>query len=293
MISTLNQLAKEGYQIKFYEIHYFPKKAYLLRDYIQILCSERLKNSGILNDSMTTEEKLLVCDEINKGMNLPELIKLKPEECVNNPGQKQCFKDYMNCLFGFFSRNTKDVMTKKCYSQNDIDKIALKNKIVNVNVLTDKICSIDYVLDTNRIPPNLDSNIYIGGEVASAAFVKLRRHLKTVLNNKGIPLMIDTDAIVFKMPKDTPNPLKIGSAVGLWKHEYQPGKIEKFFALASRNYAICYSSKNDVLNEVLKVRGLSLKLSLNQKLINCDVFKTFILNFFQNNYKAIKVPQTK
>ena len=293
MISTLNQLAKEGYQIKFYEIHYFPKKAYLLRDYIQILCSERLKNSGILNDSMTTEEKLLVCDEINKGMNLPELIKLNPEECVNNPGQKQCFKDYMNCLFGFFSRNTKDVMTKKCYSQNDIDKIALKSKIVNVNVLTEKICSIDYVLDTNRIPPNLDSNIYIGGEVASAAFVKLRRHLKTVLNNKGIPLMIDTDAIVFKMPKDTPNPLKIGSAVGLWKHEYQPGKIEKFFALASRNYAICYSSKNDVLNEVLKVRGLSLKLSLNQKLINCDVFKTFILNFFQNNYKAIKVPQTK
>ena len=293
MISTLNQLAKEGYQIKFYEIHYFPQKAFLLRDYVQILCSERLKNSGIVNNSMDDEKKQLVCDEINKVMNLSEQVKLNPKDCVNNPGQKQCFKDYMNCLFGFFSRNTKDVMTKKCYSQNDIDQIALKNKIVNVNVLTDKICSIDYVLDTNKIPPNLDSNIYIGGEVSSAAFVQLRKHLKSVINHKGIPLMIDTDAIIFKMPKGEPIPLKIGPAVGLWKHEYQPGKIEKFFALASRNYAICYSNQNDILNEVLKVRGLSLKLSLNQKLINCDVFKNFILNFFQNNFKAIKVPQTK
>jgi hypothetical protein len=226
-------------------------------------------------------------------MNLPEQIQLKPEECNNNPGQKQCFKDYMNCLFGFFSRNTKDFTTKKCFSQNDIDQIAQKNEIVNVNVMTENICSIDYLLNSNSIPPNLDSNIYIGGEVSSRAFVQLRKHFLNLLKHKAIPLMIDTDAIVFKLPKGTLNPLQIGLAVGMWKHEYSPGNIQKYFALASRNYAISYLDTSNILKEVMKIRGLSLKLSLSQKLINCDTYKMFISNFFQNQYQAIHVPQTK
>ncbi len=293
MISTLNQLRKEGYTIEFFEIHYFRKKAFLLRDYVQILCSERLKNSGIINNLMSIDEQQQICDEINLSMKLPDQLKLNPKECVNNPGLKQCFKDYMNCLFGFFSRNTKDVTTKKCFSQNDIEQIAKLNKIVNVNVLTDKMCSIDYVLKSNAIPPNLDSNIYIGGEVSSTAFVELRKHLKRLLKCKAVPLMIDTDAIVFKLPKNVPNPLQVGVGIGMWKHEYVPGSIEKFFALASRNYAICHFNKNNVLTEVLKVRGLSLKMSINQKLISCDTYKHFISNYFQDNFKTIQVPQTK
>ena len=293
MISTLNQLAKEGYKIVFYEIHYFPQKAYLLRDYVQILCSERLKNSGIVNNLMSSKDKQLICDEINRSMNLPEQLKLKPDECVNNLGQKQCFKDYMNCLFGFFSRNTNNFTSKKCYSQNDINQIAQKNKIINVNILTDKTCSIDYELNSNAIPPNLDSNIYIGGEVSSAAFVQLRKHFNKLLKHKAIPLMIDTDAIVFKLPKGTPNPLTIGSAVGMWKHEFEPDSIQKFFAINSRNYSVSYLDKDNILREVLKVRGLSLKMSLNQKMINCDTYKNFISNYFKENFKAVKVPQAK
>ena len=293
MISTLNQLAKEGYQIQFYEIHYFPQKAYLLRDYVQILCSERLKNSGVVNNLMSSEEKQLVCDEINLSMSLPEQLKLRPEECVSNVGQKQCFKDYMNCLFGFFSRNTNNFTSKKCYSQNEINDIAQKNKIINVNILTDKICSIDYALNSNAIPPNLDTNIYIGGEVSSAAFVQLRKHFKKLLKHKAVPMMVDTDAIVFKMPKGAQNPLQIGKSVGMFKHEYEPGSIQKFFAINSRNYAVSYLDKDNILKEVVKIRGLSLKMSFNQKIINCDTYKNFISNYFQETYKAVQVPQEK
>ena len=293
MISTLNQLAKEGYQITFLEVHYFSKKAFILKDYVQLLCSERLKNSGVINDSMTTDEKQLVCDEINLEMELPEPLKLRPTECFNNPGKKNCFKNYMNCLFGMYSRNTSDVESKACNSQADINKIAASFQILNVNLLSDNECKIDYLLNSNSIPPNRDCNIYIGGEIASQAFVRLRKHLRTVLKNGGIPLMIDTDSILFKIPKNKEIPLKIGSAVGLWKHEYSPGSIEKFFALASRNYTVSFKDQNNVLQQVLKVRGLCLKMSLNQNSINCDTYKDFISNYLKENLKAIQVPQTK
>lgn len=293
MISTLNQLRSEGYEITFLEIHYFMKKDYLLKDYVQLLCSERLKNSGVINDSMTTEEKQRICDEINLTMELPDPLKLRPNECVNNPGKKESIKFYMNCLFGMYSRNTNDIETKPCNSQDDINKIAKTYKIVNVNILSDKECHVDYVLNSNAIPPNKDCNIYIGGEVASQAFVELRKHLLTVLENGAVPLQIDTDCIVFKMPKNKPNPLKIGPSVGLWKHEYRPGSIEQFYAFASRNYAVCFKNKNDVMQQVLKIRGLCLRTSFNHNVINCDTYKNFISQYFKKNMQSIKLSQIK
>lgn len=293
MISTLNQLASEGYTIEWLEIHYFPKKAFILKDYVQMLCSERLKNSGLISSSMSTEQQQLICDEINKVMKLPDHLKLTPSKCVNNPQQKQFYKDFMNCLFGMFSRNTGDVKTKMCQSQTQINNIAQNYLIENLNTLSKYYCSVDYRLNSNAIPPNLDSNIYIGGEVSSQGFVELRKHMLTIIECGGTPLMIDTDAIVFKLPKNVPNPLKIGSAVGLWKHEYTPGSIEKIYALASRNYSVCFSDQNNVLKQVLKVRGLCLKTSLNQNVLSSDTFKNFISDHFQDKFKSIKVLQTK
>ena len=293
MISTLNQLRSEGYEIEFLEIHFFRQKAHILKDYVQLLCSERLKNSGLISPLMSTTRKQEICDEINTVMNLPDHLKLTPSQCVNNPGQKQFFKDFMNCLFGMFSRNTSDVKTKKCVSQNELNDIASKYEIVNVNVLSNSMCEVDYVLNSDTIPPNLDSNIYIGGEVSSQGFVELRKNFNAVIQHGGIPYMVDTDCLVFKLAKNTPNPLTIGSAVGLWKHEFDPGCIDRFYALASRNYALSFTDKNNALHNIIKVRGLCLKSCLNENVLNCDTYNDFISDYFQDNFTAITMSQVK
>jgi len=291
MVSTLNQLRSEGgYSIEFLEIHYFSQKDYLLKDYVQILASERLKNSAVVNDSMTLPEKQIICDEINSAMQLPENLKLSPLECVNNPQQKQFYKLFMNSLFGMYSRNSSNIHTKNCMSQDDIDELAKTYTIEHVNLLSPNLCSVDYVLNSNTMAPNLDCNIFIGGEIASQAFVKLRKHLKLIIENQGIPLMIDTDSILFKMPKHLSNPLKMSPAIGHWKHEYLPGSIQKFYALASRNYAVAYSDEKNNLQQVLKVRGLSLKSALTQNVLNCDTFHSFLTN---NQQQSICVSQCK
>jgi hypothetical protein len=109
-------------------------------------------------------------------MSLPDDLKIKPSDCKNNSNLKQFFKDLMNCLFGMFSRNTNNLLTKKCTTQFELEELGKEYKITDLNVFNDH-CLVEYVLNDNSIPPNRSTNIYIGAEIASQAMVVLRNYI--------------------------------------------------------------------------------------------------------------------
>ena len=293
MFSTINQITREGYKvIRFLEVHHFPQKDYILKPYVQLLCTERLKNSNLLEDAKTPDEEKLICDNLNKSMGLPDELKIKPSDCKKNSNLKQFFKDLMNCLFGMFSRNTNNLLTKTCTTQFELEELGKEYEITDLNVFSDH-CLVEYVLNDNSIPPNKSTNIYIGAEIASQALVVLRNYILSLKKVDSKIFYYDTDSIVYSLKKNCDNPLPMSQAVGHFKHVYPPKKIQSFYALGPRNYSISYLNSNNELCSIVKVKGLSLKSLSNKNIIDNNTYKTFIESNFNQNYECLLLNQTK
>lgn len=293
MMSTINQITREGYTVvRFLEVHHFPQKDYILKDYVQLLCTERLKNSNLLQDAKTVEEQNLICDNLNESMCLPDHLKIKPSDCKNNSNLKKFFKDLMNCLFGMFSRNTNNLLTKKCTTQFELEELGFKYAIADLNVFRDH-CLVEYVLNDNSVPPNKSTNIYIGAEIASQAMVVLRNYILSLKKVDSKILYYDTDSIVFSLKKNTVNPLPMSPAIGHFKHVYPPKKIQSFYALGPRNYSISYLNSNNELCSIVKVKGLSLTSLNNKNIIDNNTYKKFIESNFNQNYECLLLNQIK
>lgn len=94
--------------------------------------------------------------------------------------------------------------------------------------------------------------------------------------------------MLFFLPKNIPNPLKISDCPGDFKIVYP--NISNFYALAPKTYSVVYE-ENNVLKSVTKVKGFNLTTIFNDNIINADLFETFLDKAINQSMRKVLVPQ--
>jgi len=164
MLSDIRKAAKLGYKVlAWYEIHYFPETAPILKDYSKLLYSEKIKNSGFPSDVTSIEEKLLYCEKINDKMNLPDIFKLTPENVKNNPALRQMAKNQLNNFYGKFCQNSNQTETHFVKSQFSLEEFFRTKKVIDVFNVVENVVQVEVEHIDRKLRPQ--SNIYIGAQI--------------------------------------------------------------------------------------------------------------------------------
>jgi len=164
MLSDIRKAVELGYKIlAWYEIHYFPETAPILKQYSTILYSEKIKNSGFPPEITTFDEKLKYCNDINTKMNLPEIFQLTPLNVINNPALRQMAKSQLNNLYGKFSQNSNKTGTFFVKNQLSLEDFFRTKKVTDIFNILENVVQIQAEhIDWKSRPK---SNIYIGAQV--------------------------------------------------------------------------------------------------------------------------------
>ncbi len=293
-IPDLNKALKENYIIhEIFEVIYFPERKHLLRTFVQALVSERLKNSGGLEHLLTKEEKEAYCSIHNTEMNLPENFQLTIDNVKNNPGQKQFYKDLLNSLYGKFSSNVEKKKTEIVRSQRQLENLAQNFDITELFPINDTNLLVEY--EVNDLKPNFKGNIFIGSEITAHSRVYMHDYLRKLQATDGVKIFsIETDCIMYSIPKGVIDPLPFSDLVGNFKSVIPTNcEVLSYFALGSKNYSVLYKGSDNQLNTILKVKGLSLKSAHIENFLSTQTYNDYIESHFKNELKNITFPQLR
>jgi len=293
MITDLNKAHEENYEIIFYEIHHYPQKEYIFQSFMQLLGSERLKNSGGLENLKSNEEKQMYCDRINENMGLPDSIKLTPFNVSDCPLKKQLFKIMLNSVIGKLAQKKTFTTTYFASSQFQIEEEASKSEILSFFNISENVCQINLRRIKSHHFPDRDSNVYIAAEINARARCIIYDHLKEIKKANGRVYAVDTDCLFFSLDKGTKNPLKISDCFGEFKNVIEPTKIIAFSSLGPRNYNIHFEDEEGKIKNMLKVKGVSLKSDILKSVISQEQYLDFVDCHFKEQFKSIVVPQVR
>ena len=292
MITDLDMAVSLGYEIvEWYEIHHFPQKAALLKDYVKILNGEKIKNSGGLQNLSTQDEKNSYCDSLNEKLNLPEQFKLNSQNVLNNPAQKQTFKMLCNSFYGKFSQNSNFSKIDLIQERSHLLDIVNSKEVIDICALSDNFVQVEYKPSIEKTKPNLKGNLYIGAEINALARVFMYKSMLKIVQAQGIIFAVDTDGLFYCLNKAVPDPLTFSDAVGDFKSVYP--EILNFFALGNRNYSLSYKNSDNTIINVIKIKGLSLTSHNLSDSLSTDTYRDYIDSHFENQYKNIYLPQLR
>ena len=129
------------------------------------------------------------------------------------------------------------------------------------------------------MPPNRKQNVYIGSQITAYARQIIYQHIEKVSNMTNFKVFqVECDSIYFTGPSNEPCPLFISHALGDFKIEYSD-KILSYYALGPKHYCVNYIDNSNIIQNVCKFSGLSLKNELNQTIINHNTFEIFLNEF--------------
>ena len=127
-VYTLAELAfaeTVGYKIiRWYEVYAYKEAKPIFKQFLQILGSYKIRNSGFPPHVQTFEEKLSYCDGINQKMQFyHEKLQLSPNNVQNNRQLRDAFKLGSNSLLGKLSQNADMDKDVNLSSQDELDKL--------------------------------------------------------------------------------------------------------------------------------------------------------------------------
>jgi len=164
MLSDINKAVQLGYKIlAWYEIHYFPQTAPILKEYSKILYSEKIKNSGFPTNVITLDDKIKYCNTINNKMNLSDNFRLTPNNVTDNPALRQLAKSQLNNVYGKFSQNSNQTETLFVRNQFCLEEIFKTKKVTEISNVLDNIVQLEVQHINWKSKPK--SNIYIGAQI--------------------------------------------------------------------------------------------------------------------------------
>ena len=293
LVSDLRKSLELGYTIdEWFELHYYVKTSFILKDYSKILYALKVQNSGFPLNLTSDEEKQNYCETINKAMDFPEDFKLDLTNVCDNPPQKQLFKSMLNNFYGKFSQNSNFTETKFVNSHNQLMKIFKDNEVVGIYNINEFQVQVEY--KPNKVKANTQSSIYIGAQITSYSRCIMYEHMMSIERAGGKIYSIINDAIFYSLPKNVVDPLPFSNVCGHFKSVIDPSKkILAYFALGNCNYSYLTQNPDGSLEQSLKVKGLSLTNLINQNKITTKTFENFIDEHFEKNKKTIEIPQKK
>ena len=144
-----------------------------------------------------------------------------------------------------------------------------------------------------KIPPNRQSSCYLEAQLTSYARELIYKHVLNIVKSGSIIFNVDCDSIIFAQPKNTPCPVKVNHSIGNFKHELGHVDIISYHSLGPKNYSLSFQNPNKKIQTISKVCGLSLTSITNETLLNDNLFKEFIKEYFNNKKMVCKVPQLR
>ena len=290
MISEIEFALSLNYKIlAIHECHVYEQSAFILKDFVHHLNYLKVKHSACLENLTNVREKVTYCKKLNKDMNLKAPFNLSPSNVKLNSQKRTFYKLMANALFGKLEQRNDKSRTLYINQQSELEKLFFSEKeIKDLNCINSEICEVQFVPDSQKLPPNKNSNCYIGAQLTAYARQTIYSSLQVLEKTSATVFQVDCDSIIFSLPKLQVIPLPLSDAVGHFKHEIK--NITSYQSLGPKNYCITFEN-NNIIQTVTKVRGLSLNNALNKNTFSAELFKTYVEQFLDKKYEKISIKQ--
>ena len=292
MISEIEFALSLNYEIvTIFEAHVYDNSKFLLRPYIKMINFLKMKHTDCLSECQNVFEKQTSCDVMNKEMNFEAPFLLTPLNIEPNSSKKLFYKLMANSTIGKLGQRNDKNKTIYVNQKSQIEDIYFSpSKIEDIFFVNNNFCQLEIKPDLTKIPPNRSSSCYIEAQLTSYSRELIYKHVLTLINSGAIVFNVDCDSIIFAQLKNTPSPLIINHSIGNFKHELGNVDIISYHSLGPKNYSISFK-KEDKIETISKVCGLSLSSVTNQTLLNEKLFQSFIDQYFKGKKINCKVPQ--
>jgi len=289
---------KLGYVIKnWFELHHYQNSAYVLKEFVQVLASQKLQCSGILTKCSSNVEKLNLCEKVNQAMSFthPDL-RLTPSNCSENSIMQSYLKLCLNSLYGRFALHSNNIHHIFCRNIHDIE-VHTSNPNVNVlDFITINDNIVEMVIDKSKKGPqaNKHSNLYFTALINARGRIFIY-DLSKQLEALGCSILsIDTDSICFSHLKSLQLPITISPAFGHFKHCLgENTEISAFYSLGVRSYLLLYKDETGCERYLTKIKGLSLGSQNVINMVTPSLFKEFLESRFRQEIDNIYIPQCR
>ena len=294
MISEIEFALHLNYKVlQIYEAHIYLTKDFLLKDFIQKLNYYKTISSDCFQKCGTEREKNQYCTYLNEKMDLEDPnFQIKIGNVKPNCAQRNYFKLLCNSLFGKFIQRSDKSEIRFIKSQEELNKIYFSGEQIDDFVCPNEhICMLFLKKNIFKLPPNRKQNVYIGSQITAYARQIIYQHIEKVSNMTNFKVFqVECDSIYFTGPINEPCPLFISHALGDFKIEYSD-KILSYYALGPKHYCVNYIDNSNIIQNVCKFSGLSLKNELNQTIINHNTFEFFLNEFIKHKHQLQELHQ--
>jgi G:T-mismatch repair DNA endonuclease (very short patch repair protein) len=282
-----------GYKVmEIYECYYFEKCDFLLKNLVQKLTFMRLQNSEIFKDCTSNDERIEYCKYLNDAMDLKPPFSLTPDNVQPNKEKKQFYKVLICSLFGKLEQRSDKPKTIYVNSQSELEDVYFSDsEILNIFCINDQTCELEIKPKLDKILPNRETNVAIGGQLVAYARQLMYETILQV-DRTGKLFYVDCDSCFFSMPKNQSIPLLISDSFGQFKQVYD-GNITSFFCLGPKNYCISYETENNKIKTVTKMKGFSLSSFYVKNEMNSATFDYFITKSLSEEIEKKDIAQIK
>ena len=295
MISEIEFALSLNYKIvAIFEAHVYEHSKYLLRPYIKMLNFLKMKYSDCLENCQNDDEKQINCEIMNKEMKFEAPFLLTPTNIKPNKSKKVFYKLMANSTIGKLGQRNDRNRTLYVNEKSQIEDVYFSpNKIEDIFFVNKNFCQLEIKPNLTKIPPNRQSSCYLEAQLTSYARELIYKHVLNIVKSGSIIFNVDCDSIIFAQPKNTPCPVKVNHSIGNFKHELGHVDIISYHSLGPKNYSLSFQNQNKKIQTISKVCGLSLTSITNDTLLNDNLFKEFIKEYFNNKKMVCKVPQLR
>lgn len=297
---TVRELAyacKLNYKILYwYEVHHFADQEVLLKDFVKVLASEKLKNSNLFDYKDDKLKREIYCNYLNETMEFDNNLSLSRTNTQDNVMLKQFYKNCLNSLYGRFALHTNHSEHIFCKTLRDV-QLLVNDKcktILEYFTINDSTLQIEVIDILKQQLPNHEGNLYFTSLINSSARIFMYNIITQLLLDGCDLLSVDTDALCFAHVPNYKYPFTISDAFGHFKHVCgMNAKIKAFYSLGVRNYIVIYEDLNGMENYVCKMKGLSLQSVNCAPLLKPSSFIDFVEKHFTKEIDHLFIPQMR
>ena len=284
-----------GYKILYvYELYHYSKKAQVMKEFVQVMYSNRLKSSTFLEEVPLGDREQL-CNELNNKMQFNSSdLKLAPGNVAPNTALNKMYKSLLNNLCGRFALNSN--FSKRIFvrSQLELEGFFANKEIEVIDFfpIGDSTVEIEYVKNA-AASTNKEGNLFYTALINAHARIFMYSLIKTLERDNCDILYVDTDALIFTSKPNYALPVRISPALGEFKHVLGPhAAIKKFYSLGPRNYCLLFEENNQ-LKYVTKIKGLNISSHNLTDTIRPETYEKFIASHFENKVIHEYIPQSR
>ena len=291
-IPEINLASAIGYKIlKWHEVLLYEDEKPIFKEFLLYLAHEKLRHSGFPHP-MTEQEKKEFCTKINEKMNFPPELCLTTQNVCKNKQKESEFKKFQVEFLGKFLQIPNRTSQTYVHSQQQLEKLFRTGRIKTITNMSSTTLEITLEAQDHTAKVNRKNALVIGSYIQALSRCQMMLDMHKLVDKGAKIVYNDCDCLMYLLPKNVNDPLVTGYSYGDYKNVCK-GVPVQFRSLGTKCYSVVYKNGAGNAMCINKVRGLCLKQNMNCNIISPALFDDFVSAFFENDFKRIKVPQTR